>query len=199
MISHVQIDRMIELKEYRRLVERILDNGRSRSNMAKRVLSRPEAAGPAALGLSLQRLAELTYAPTATADRIARRLVVMQRRDGLFGYGSDTPYETLLAATAAAVRGLIDYAGHLRASGQPLNPSVNQALERGMDALANSFASLTNTTNGALGWAIVLWQLGDVQAFRQRVPVHQLLAMLNHAAVELIDDDLSRLATAMAA
>ena len=60
MISQNQIERMIEAREYRQLVVRILGNGRCRSRLAEQLLKRSDVAQAAALGLALQRLGELT-------------------------------------------------------------------------------------------------------------------------------------------
>src|SRR4029453_197859 len=106
MISQNQIVRLLDGKEYRHLVERILSNGRCRSSAARSALTRQTTAEPAALGLGLQRLLELTYRPSPTADRICARLMHMQQPDGLFA-DSETRHESLLAASAVALGAVV--------------------------------------------------------------------------------------------
>src|SRR4051812_35090518 len=119
MISQNQIVRLIQAEEFRQLIDRILANGRCNSAIAKRVLRQVEVAAPAALGLAIQRLSELTYGASRFAEVLASRLALMQGTDGMFGGGAQAPPESRLAATAAALRGLITFAS------QPLSAGAN--------------------------------------------------------------------------
>src|SRR5690606_19629896 len=175
MLSQRQIMRLVDAEEYKVLVERILANGRCPSGMTRQLLTRPEVAAPAGIGLTLQRLTELTYGPSPVANHLARRLLAMQRRDGLFGYGSEPTNELLLAATAAALRGMLAWVEQHRAMHQAVPVWVENTINLGLDALAAKFNEKPNMIADAVGWAIVLWQLGDQEAFRSRVPVAELL------------------------
>ena len=199
MISQNQIARLVELEEYPQLVNRILANGRCRSSLARRVLSQPECAAPAATGLALQRAVELTYAPAALSAKLARKLVVMQRRDGFFGYGRETPRGLLLAATGTALGGLLSWSAQNRCCGAMVDPSVTSAIEFGLAALATCYSSGGITDDDAVGWAIVLWQLGGHAEFRCVVPVRELSELLEEVTSDLVGDDLSRYARVMAA
>src|SRR6185503_21328493 len=85
MINQNQIVRLLEQNACRPLIERVLENGRCSSEMTRRLLLQAGVAMPVALGLGLQRAVELTYAPTAEAAVIVRRLIAIQAADGMFG------------------------------------------------------------------------------------------------------------------
>lgn len=199
MISQNQILRLVEAHEYRQLVDRILTNGRCRSQLARGMLNRPEAVPASALGLALQRLAELTYRPSELAEILARRLATLQRPDGLFGHGISPSNETLLAATATAVRGLMTTASHGPNASLEFCGPISIAIDRGLAALAQRYGDGQHVGVDAVGWAIVLWQLGDVPEFRRLVPVDDLLAMLDESETDVVEDELCRYAHAMAA
>ena len=198
MISQNQIVRLLDGKEYRHLVERILSNGRCRSSAARSALTSQTAAEPAALGLGLQRLLELTYRPSPAADRICDRLIHMQQPDGLFT-DSETRHESLLAASAVALRALVMWIDLQRHAGRGVAVGASDAVSRGITALAERFSGGIDAHTDAVGWAIVLWQLGDVPAFRRAIPIDQLLEQLDESGTDLLEDELSRFAHAMAA
>lgn len=203
MISERQIARLVEFQEYRQLVDRILSNGRCRSRAAQRILNHPEAAAPAALGLALQRISEITYGPTEAACALSRSLIAMQRRDGLFTVAQHPSLDCLLASTAAALRGLISFVEQHRSTAlmihSPMVQAMDECIALGMAALACLFRSGENVNTNAAGWAIVLWQLGDDARFRAAVPAAELLAMLENSSDEVVEDELCRYAHAMAA
>lgn len=223
MLTATQIVRLIETGDSISVVDRILANGRCRSPLAKRTLRQPKVAPVAALGLGLQRISELSYRPTPMADRIAECLAAMQCDDGMFRAGCETVQssagggrrraatlepiaasdaDVVVAATAVALRGLIAW----RQLGEP-NRLSNVALspdavERGLDAIAAAFErDLENNAlhRHARAWAIVLWQLGDVDRFRARVAVDDLLDVIEAGDAETVSDDISRYAQAVAA
>jgi len=198
MISQNQIARLLECQEHRHLVDRVLSNGRCRSNAARRALSREGALASAALGLGLQRLVELTYRPSAIADRVCAQLIAMQRPDGLFT-NSNIQHESLLSASAVAVRALTMWIDLQRHAGRGVTAGASDAVSRGIAALAGRFLGGIDAHADAVGWAVVLWQLGDVPAFRRAVPTDRLLERLDESAADLLEDELSRYAHAMAA
>jgi hypothetical protein len=68
------------------------------------LLMHPHAVAPAALGLALQRLDELSYGPNPLTEHVVHLLLAMQADSGQFG-GPDPAAS--LAATAVACRGLL--------------------------------------------------------------------------------------------
>src|SRR5207253_1715866 len=147
---------------------------------------------------------EITYRPSPLGHSLAGRLLAMQGRDGFFtnlhdGDGEQTTTESRLAATATVLRGLFTWTAQLHANGLPADASIVSAIDAGLNAIAQLFAGTKDMNTDAVGWAIVLWQLGDVEAFRARVNVAQLLSMLNDVATDIVEDELCRYAHAMAA
>lgn len=200
MISQNQIFRLIEAEEFRQLIQRVLSNGRCRSPLVLRVLSQPDVAASAAIGLALQRLGELTYRPSQLAASLSRRLLGMQQSNGLFGSAEDPSTESLLVATATALRGLITWTAQVQASGSEVDHPTSLAIDRGLNALAEVYSDAsTDVNHDAVAWAIVLWQLGDMAEFRHIVPIKDLLEMLDDSAADLVEDELCRYAHAMAA
>jgi hypothetical protein len=199
MITPRQIERLVELQEYRQLVERILTNGRCRSRAALALLKRADVAAPAAIGLALQRLAEITYGPSDLANDLARRLIAMQRRDGMYGGGPNPSSESLIAATATALRGLLSCVSQQSSTNVAAQQPILQAIDSGVAALAKQFKCDAKVQHDAAAWAIALWQLGDEPRFRQAVPVPELLNLLDTWGTDVLEDELCRYALAMAA
>lgn len=200
MISMNQIVRLAQAGEHRQLIVRILANGRCRSELARRVLCRADAAPVASLGLALQRLTEILYQRSSAADQVARRIVDLQRCDGLFGDQSQPLDDALLGASAVALRGLITWMAQNQGARDELAAAVAAAIGRGLDALQGLHAQGEKriAAPGA-GWAIVLWQLGDVDSFRAAISVRAVLEMLDEAGADFVEDELCRYAHAMAA
>jgi hypothetical protein len=197
MISQSQIDRLLGSEDYGRLIERILSNGRCRSIVARDTLRQPGALLPAALGLALQRITELTYRPAPLADRLALSLVAIQREDGMFGSDSaSAPAE--LAATAIALRGLIGWIACRPTRADEHVQESRSAVARGLQALSRR-SRAPDLQVDALGWAIALWQMGDLVEFRSAVAIEKLLQAVGDCGAELIEPDLRRYARAMAA
>ena len=198
MISRRQIERMACAESYRRLAERILANGRCHSRAARERLCGPDAAAPAALGLALQRLAELTYGQEPLGDALARRLRGMQQSDGLFG---ETAVPSV-AGSAAAMKGLMVWGDREAELGRAADAETAEALRRGLRAIcAEIDAPLSRVDEQDL--AVILWQLGDRAAFREAAPVDRLVQRIGNALASHSDeddeDDLSRYAHATAA
>lgn len=233
MLSIPQIRHLVETRSYERLVDRVLTSGRSGNLSVRLRLGSPEAQAPAALGLALQRVVELTYGPTPLAADIAARLIHLQGRDGLFGgEGPErSPLEapstdscsselrwdqsalafpgaggdgvTLacasVAAGAVALRGLVDSSRQRVESGAAPDPVVEGAIDRAFFALAQR-----QQWNGLIGedaveGAIVLWQLGGVQRFRESVRFGDFCEAVDTVGEGVVAHELARLAHAMAA
>jgi len=173
-------------------------------------LQRAEAAAPAALGLALQRLCELDYAshphgahlahaPLAHAPLahtpLAHALLRLQRREGLFG-PEQVPAETLIAASAVALRGLIDWSE--RFAEQDERAAIFRgAIQRGWCALSAAFVAgtLQRRAWDDVAWAIVLWQLAECPEAHQRLPIAAIRRRLTSEPAALTaSDDLTRLA-----
>jgi hypothetical protein len=191
MISPSQIERMVAAGAYGRLVGRILSNGRCRSVEARSRLAQPPAAAAAGLGLALQRLCELTYGPSAMTARLVKRLLLLQHADGLFGADAATSP----AATAVAIRGLLAWRDQLEEAGHIVDPALQRAIERGLAALIAAASGNTEAVVDQTDREIILWQLGQCDAFRRALPAASIPA----APAAVPHDDLTRFATAAAA
>lgn len=158
MINLSHIERLLDEESYGRLVDRVLSNGRRVSRAVAKRLEVSDAVTAAACGLALQRCCELTYAPTPLADRLAMRLLEMQRNDGHFSRS--------VAASAVALRGLLDYVQHHREVGEAADAHVSAGIAEGLAALGRTQSADGGFRNSAVESTIVLWQLGEHEAFR---------------------------------
>jgi hypothetical protein len=105
-----------------------------------------------------------------------------------------------LGASAAAVRGLIERAELIRQAGGEPDPRLLRAIERGLDAIASYAAAPGAGFRDPIEMEIVIWQLGQIDAFRRRVPVGELARLVSGAHDGTgAADDLARFATAAAA
>ncbi len=162
MISLTHIERLLRAESYRRLVERVLTNGRRVNRAVARHLEVSDAVAAAACGLALQRCCELTYAPTPLAERLAMQLLEMQRNDGHFSRS--------VAASAVALRGLLDYLQHHREVGEAVDAQVSAAVAEALAAFRRTQLVDGALRNDAVESTIVLWQLGDNDAFKSVCP-----------------------------
>lgn len=197
MLSPNQIDRLIAAEHYSHLIRRILDNGRCCGPATERLLTHPEARPICGLGLALQRLAELAYCRSACADRVAARLLALQSHDGLFGLSLRRNLVVSIASTAVAIRGLECWRDLQPLSNTALDRAVSRAIERGASAIAHCGSqALRNDGHQALGWVVVLWQLGDSPALRAAAQMQQLRELV---AAHPDPKELSQLALGIAA
>ena len=225
MLAANQIARLLESKDFAQLVDRILTNGRCRSLLARQMLRQAGVVKVAAIGLGLQRIIELTYRPTPMADSLATMLLELQLESGLFnvvldgdGCGDErrsavAPFRPgavapvreqlgVLGASAVAIHGLIRWRRQSECARAANLAVASTAVERGLDAIAEVFDRHKETgqwADFAVDWAIVLWQLGDIEAFRARVPIDELLDMLDAGDANLLHDELCKHAQAVAA
>ena len=162
MISLTHIERLLTAESYGRLVEKVLSNGRRVSRAVAKHLEVSDAVAAAACGLALQRCCELTYAPTPLAERLAMRLLEMQRSDGHFSRS--------VAASAVALRGLLDYLQHHREVGEAVDAHVLAAVAEALAALGRTQSIVGILHDNAVESTIVLWQLGDHEAFKSVCP-----------------------------
>jgi hypothetical protein len=105
MISLPRIARLAEAREFDRLLDEVVRNGRPLPLAIRLRLSDPEALPAAAVGFALQRVVQLTYKPTPLSAMLARMLVEMQHEDGSFGPAG---------STAIAVAALLSLADQVR-------------------------------------------------------------------------------------
>lgn len=199
MLSPVQIVRSVEGRDHRRLVDRLLANGRCHSRLAGDALRQPEALMPAAIGLGLQRICELAYAPVPEGSDLAHRLIRLQRRDGLFGppHSISGP-QHLIAGTAVALRGMIDWR-HQFQHRDDESALLDQCIDRALDAIAWLFHADADAEVDEAALAVALWQLGDCERAGARLPMAKIRLRITQAAPEFLRDDLPRLALTMAA
>ena len=170
MINLSHIERLLDEESYGRLVDRVLSNGRRVNRAVAKRLEVSEAVAAAACGLALQRCCELTYAPTPLADRLARRLLEMQRNDGHFSRS--------IAASAVALRGLLEYVQQNRDVGEPVDAQVSAGIAEGLAALGRAQSADDGFRNSAVESTIVLWQLGEHEAFRSAIKLDPLWSEL---------------------
>jgi hypothetical protein len=224
MLDANQIRRLLDSKEFSQLIDRILMNGRCRSSLTRQMLRKKDVAVVSAIGLGLQRIIELTYRPTPMADALAKQVMDFQDQRGLFrtgmtanGSGGErrcaaAPFATstcgqdftvgVLGASAVALRGLIGWRRQHETNRAFNNLEGSDVIQRGLDGIAGLFEIQKESGDWlqyAIDWAIVLWQLGDIEAFRAAVPIDELLDLLDSARAELSDDELCRYAHAVAA
>lgn len=201
MISLSQVERLRATGQWAQLVRRLMRNGRASSGRAVDHLTRVDGVRPAALGLALQRVVELTYGPTAQAAALAEDLLALQDEGGLFrsfepGVASNaTPW----AATAVALRGLLDHGRQLKEAKEPIPARLHRAVRRGLAALAQGQGAGGLIGDDVTVSAVALWQLGDHEAFRARVDHRRLLEIVSILEAGPAADDLLRLARAAAA
>lgn len=178
MITAHRIERLLDAGFHDRLLTEVLQNGRELPLAARLRLSAPEALVPAAAGLALQRLSELTHRPGRTAREHALALVGMQDASG--GFGSP-------AATAAAVAGLLAVIGQCAARPGVATPEFVQRLDRAVDlglhALfqtqrAGGDEECPGLLGDAMDSALGLWLLGEAPRFREAVRVRDLVAAI---------------------
>ena len=160
MISLTHIERLLTAESYGRLVEKVLSNGRRVNRAVAKHLEVSAAA--AACGLALQRCCELTYAPTPLAERLAMQLLQMQRNDGHFSRS--------VAASAVALRGLLDYLQHHRDVGEAVDRHVSAAVAEGLAAFRRTQSVVGAWADNAVESTIVQWQLGENDAFKSVCP-----------------------------
>ncbi len=170
MISRAQILRMAEHKQYARLLQRVLDNGRPCDATIRQRLCSEAVACPASLALAVQRYLELSYdSRSVEGDRLISWLVMLQDHNGLFG-SDDATDDDRIAATALAIRALMDYlttnAGHENNNADESDPptmrlSAAMALERAAQAMIARRAMEYCMGGDLVTAQIVEWQLGD--------------------------------------
>jgi hypothetical protein len=184
MLSPATLERLIEHADWERLLGEVLRNGRPLPLEARMRLLDSDAAAPAALGLALQRMIELSYAPGARERRALERLLAMQRADG--GFGSP-------AATASAAAGLIAFQEHavaaLGGAEEGFFRRLNARIEEALHALfaARERGLFDGSGEGgligdALDTALVLWRLDGASRFEARIGGARVRAALEEAA-----------------
>lgn len=193
MIALTQIETMLAHRAFGQLVRRILENGRGASEPIRDRLLRPECVLPAALGLALQRGCELTYGPVPATLRLARRIVRLERPNGLFRAadrvvaGADKANRPAgMAAIAVVVRGLIEFTHQLEAAGTDQGRRIGSAAARAIRALAAGQRSSGLIGRDAIDSAIVAWQLGGEAEFRRAVRFDALCRAMGSAAEGLL-------------
>jgi hypothetical protein len=198
MIAPSQIVRFIDNRNHRTLIDRLLSNGRCHSPMARHVLHAPGAQAAAAIGLGLQRIAELAYWALPEGVDLAHRLLHMQRRDGHFGLAT-ADIDDIIASTAIGIRALTDWLANFKHDDAERS-LVHRGVDRACLALRVAFNGESNDeAPNPAAWAVVLWQLGDCDIACKRLPLREIREHVRASDPEFRADDLSRLALTMAA
>ncbi|MCP3904342.1 MAG: hypothetical protein GY715_11990 [Planctomycetes bacterium] len=160
MMSIRQIEQMIERKSYRRLVDRLLDNGRCVRHHVRRRLLQPEHLVGTALGLALQRVCEMSYGPCEIGARIAEEVRgrLAAATDAL---ASPATISEALPAATVALRGLADWVGRddhrvSTASDDGRDPTIRRAL----DAVTAVVGGADLARSDPVAVEIAEWQLG---------------------------------------
>lgn len=192
MVNQNQIRRLVELRSYGRLIERLLPAGRCRSDQAVCDLCRPEASAAAAIGLALQRCCELSYTVTPATKRLADSLAVIRRGDGLFGDGE----QPSVGASAVAIRAMLEWSQLCERSGHG-SARLGREIDRSIRALAQLQDDEGLIADNPVGSAIALSMLGDQSEFQQSVNVPHLESAIDRSGT--VCAQLGRYAHAMAA
>lgn len=209
MLNLVQIDRLAEQGAWERLIERVLQNGRGNDLLMRLCLTREEAIAPAAIGLALQRVCELTYGPTGFGFGLVAQLLHLQREDGSFMSADIDTNEmdgvarrSSPAATAIAIRALLEWKQQCASTGYDFDPRIDVAIERGLFSLACRQREDGGFSEIDAESALVLWQLGGKSEFRRAVRFHDLVDVVDAGSSgdEVVSrTTVSRLAQAAAA
>ncbi len=162
MLTMRRLERASSAGRFDQLLSDVLANGRSLPLAARLRLSESDGLPAAALGMAIRRLCEIARRPTPAVVQMADALLDRQHENGGFG---------AIAATAAAVGGLLTLQSHDGAWPGAIGPElacrIELAIDRAMHHLfaAQSRGSGVEETPGLLGdamdSALVLWQLAD--------------------------------------
>ncbi|MFN0010573.1 MAG: hypothetical protein ACKVS8_02900 [Phycisphaerales bacterium] len=205
MLNIRKIERLADTGQWEALIDALAANGRPLPLSVRLRLSEAPSATVAALGLALQRMTELTYAPTAEALEAAARLCD-QIHLAARAASSNRPCGS---AVAVAMAGLGDLARQANDCGRGLAAPLAERIESSLRAstwlLAQSFpphtAQAAGAASGGRVWgggsgaggaggneeggaspidaAVLLWQLGGRADLRTRV--HEVVPV---AAIE---------------
>jgi hypothetical protein len=155
----------------------------------------------------------LTYWPHPDGASIGHRLARLQQRDGLFARSAGQPDEYVhVAATAVALRGMVAWMEQSNVGNSQNDRTkdhfavIRRCIDRAWEGLARAWRDHCETTLATgepsgtdLSWAIALWQLGECDEARYRLPVARIARSLKSSDATLLADDVSRLALTLAA
>ncbi|MEC9374369.1 MAG: hypothetical protein VYC34_11025 [Planctomycetota bacterium] len=165
MISPNRLVRIAEQSDFDRLLVEVSRNGRPLPVGARLRLSEGASLAATALGLALQRILELSYAPSARTLTLADDLIARQDSRGSFG---------CVASTSVAVAGLLAVRDRISFTVAPHAEALLERIDRAVDlALHHLHAARTSDLFGEspaliadpLDTAITLWQLEDRDEF----------------------------------
>lgn len=154
MLTARRIQRTAAAGAFPRLLHDVLDNGRELPAAVRRRLGERPGVAAAALGIGLQRVAELSFGRCGEADDVANLLLARQQPDGGFGG---------VAATACATAGLLAHGASggatLRQAGSGERDwEIEPALLAAASWLASALAAGAADEVDA---AVVVWALGS--------------------------------------
>ncbi|GAB4198032.1 MAG: hypothetical protein Kow00105_12040 [Phycisphaeraceae bacterium] len=181
MLSTQQIRKLVNSRDYARLINCLADNGTTLPLPLQARLSHPVPA----LGLALRRACELSYGPTPMIREMVHELLVSQNPDGSFPGSTDRDP----LATAAAAAGL---AAVVREQPVP-DPELAVALDQALAALASMqdgqalfmHSDDRAIEDRALTSAMILFLLARVPRFRETCRFADLMDWFDERADRL--------------
>lgn len=195
MMNISKIERLIDAGQWLDLIEALVANGRPMPLSLRLRLGEPDSVVMSALGLSLQRIVELTYTLGPEALETAARLC-----DHFFTVAGAGPARPCGAAVAIAAASLTDLARQADECGRglasPLADRIESSLRASAWLLAESLpaqaagaatggraggaAGRADRDETALDAAVLLWQTADRPTLRAMLEGAVSLAAIEH-------------------
>jgi len=158
MLSEFRIRRLVSSGHFSQLIDELAHNGRPLGLPVRIRLGDPAIVRPAALGLAIRRMTEITFAVVPTTRQLVEKLLGEQDPQ-TGGFGS-------IAASAVALRALFETRDQCGAG--DLVPTLDRAI-----GPALQFLALAQDESGMLGDAIdsmiARWQLSACEPARQAI------------------------------
>lgn len=191
MISIPRLTKLAAEASYERLMDEVTRNGRPLPLAVRLRLTDPGSLAPAALGLALQRVVELTYRPTPASRDLLARLLGHQGADGGFGAG-----EASVSSTAVALSALLGVASQINVLPRAalelwMSAEEKAALDQAIGAGLHFLSMAQESGEGGallrepgligdeIDSAVVLWQLGLQPRFARAVRFEALLTAVD--------------------
>lgn len=195
MISFPRIVRHAARCDYEHLFEDVLRNGPPLPLALRMRLGSGADSAPAALGLALKRIIEVTHRPTEASRELLDRLLDQQNTDGSFGGIAATG--VALGALLSVLEQIDSLPGAARRNGSGgsggsggrgvllIDPDLESRLRRGVDEalhfLASAHEEALHAEDGApallgdaIDTAVLLWQLAGNRFAGDRLRLDRL-------------------------
>jgi hypothetical protein len=195
MLQVTKLLRLLEAQRYGQVIDEVLRNGRPLPVALRSRLAGEAEARFAALGFGLQRVVELSYAPSAEAERLAAAAVDASSELSGGGGGAAVMVRPSPAAMAILIAGLVDVLGLADSTGCDLSPGlpgrIRAVIRTACYELAEAQAGLAvrdarsgGLVGDAVDSSVVLWQLG---------PRHEALLGLEVPSFRRLEEAAARL------